>query len=129
VASFAVAGRDRGFDEEARRMVVMATVREYRRAMSQFAGMGALHVWYVRLDVEGMLKRFAGELSIKQTRQLQAEVAHLHTKDNLRALGKLCGTVDGELRIVGQPPLVTPIEDVLPGAIRVITRSCGCWTC
>ena len=26
------------------------------------------------------------------------------------------GTVDGELRIVGNPPLVTPIEDVLPNA-------------
>jgi hypothetical protein len=34
----------------------------------------------------------------------------------MRALTKLCHTVDGELRIVGDPPLVTPIEDVLPGA-------------
>ena len=34
----------------------------------------------------------------------------------MRALTKLCRTVDGELRIVGNPPLVTPIEDVLPGA-------------
>ena len=40
----------------------------------------------------------------------------MHTKDSLRALTKLCRTVDGELRIVGNPPLVTPIEDVLPGA-------------
>jgi uncharacterized protein (DUF2252 family) len=36
----------------------------------------------------------------------------------MRALTKLCHTVDGELRIVGDPPLVTPIEDVLPGAER-----------
>ena len=40
----------------------------------------------------------------------------MQTKDSLRALSKLCRTVDGELRIVGNPPLVTPIEDVLPGA-------------
>ena len=40
----------------------------------------------------------------------------MRTKDSLRALTKLCRTVDGELRIVGNPPLVTPIEDVLPGA-------------
>jgi len=33
----------------------------------------------------------------------------------MRALSKLCRTVDGELRIVANPPLVTPIEDVLPG--------------
>jgi hypothetical protein len=31
----------------------------------------------------------------------------------MRALAKLCRAVDGELRIVGNPPLVTPIEDVL----------------
>jgi uncharacterized protein (DUF2252 family) len=115
-ASFAVAGRDRGFDEQARRAVVMATVREYRRAMAQFAEMGNLDLWYVRLDVERMLERFAGELTLKQTRRLEAEVGHLHTKDNLRAFARLCGSVDGELRIVGHPPLVTPIEDVLPGA-------------
>jgi uncharacterized protein (DUF2252 family) len=115
-ASFAVAGRDRGFDEQARRAVVMATVGEYRRAMAQFAAMGSLDVWYVRLDVERMLERFAAELTLKQTRRLEANIAHLHTKDNLRALAKLCGSVDGEWRIVGHPPLVTPIEDVLPGA-------------
>jgi uncharacterized protein (DUF2252 family) len=115
-ASFAVAGRYRGFDAESRRAVVMATAGEYRRAMARFAAMGSLDVWYVRLDVELMLERFAAELTLKQTRRLEAEVSHLHTKDNLRALGRLCGSVDGELRIVGRPPLVTPIEDVLPGA-------------
>ena len=36
-ASLAVAGRDRGFDEAARRSVVTAAVREYREAMAQFA--------------------------------------------------------------------------------------------
>ena len=49
-------------------------------------------------------------------RRFQSNVASVRTKDSLRALTKLCGTVDGELRIVGNPPLVTPIEDVLPGA-------------
>ena len=78
--------------------------------------MRTIDVWYLRLDVGRMLKRFADELSLKQMRRLQDEVAHVHTKDNLRALAKLCGSVNGELRIVGNPPLVTPIEDVLPGA-------------
>ena len=49
-------------------------------------------------------------------KRFQASVAKVRTKDSLRALAKLCRTVDGELRIVGNPPLVTPIEDVLPGA-------------
>ena len=115
-ASFAVAGRDRGFDQPTRRSIVMSTVREYRQAMRRFAEMRTIDVWYLRLDVGRMLKRFADELSLKQLRRLQDEVAHVHTKDNLRALAKLCGSVNGELRIIGNPPLVTPIEDVLPGA-------------
>ena len=62
-ASFAVAGRDRGFDGAIRRSVVMATVGEYREAMAQFAEMRNLEVWYTRLDVAGMLSRFsAGRL-------------------------------------------------------------------
>ena len=49
-------------------------------------------------------------------KRFQSSVASVRTKDSMRALAKLCRTVDGELRIVGNPPLVTPIEDVLPGA-------------
>ena len=49
-------------------------------------------------------------------KRFQTNVAKVRTKDSMRALSKLCRTVDGELRIVGNPPLVTPIEDVLPGA-------------
>ena len=49
-------------------------------------------------------------------KRFQTNVAKVRTKDSMRALAKLCRTVDGELRIVGNPPLVTPIEDVLPDA-------------
>ena len=55
-------------------------------------------------------------MSGKQMKRLHSNVASVRTKDSMRALAKLCRTVDGELRIVGNPPLVTPIEDVLPGA-------------
>ncbi len=115
-ASFAVAGRDRGLNETIRRSVVMSTVREYREAMGRFAKMRNIDVWYTRLDVAGMLEQLGTAATGKQMKRFQATVAKMHTKDSLRALTKLCRTVDGELRIVGNPPLVTPIEDVLPGA-------------
>jgi uncharacterized protein (DUF2252 family) len=115
-ASLVVAGRERGFNSAIRRSVVTATVREYRDSMRRFALMQNIHVWYARLDVEGIQEQFGAELSGKQMKRIQSNVAGVHTKDSLRALTKLCGTVDGELRIVGNPPLVTPIEDVLPGA-------------
>jgi uncharacterized protein (DUF2252 family) len=114
-ASFAVAGRDRGFKDAIRRSVVMATVRQYRQAMARFAAMRNVDVWYTRLDVTDIAERLGAVVSRKQMKRFQTNVAKAHTKDSLRALTKLCRTIDGELRIVGNPPLVTPIEDVVPG--------------
>ena len=115
-ASIAVAGRDRGFDAEVCRSAVMAATREYREAMARFAGMRNIDVWYTRLDVAAILERLEASVSRKQMKRLQANVAKARTRDSMRALAKLCGTLDGEPRIVGDPPLVTPIEDVVPGA-------------
>ena len=115
-ASIVVAGRDRGFDAEVCRSVVMAATREYREAMARFAEMRNIDVWYTRLDVAAILERLGASVSRKQMKRLQANVAKARTRDSMRALAKLCGTVDGELRIVGDAPLVTPIEDVVPGA-------------
>ena len=115
-ASIAVAARDRDFDEAVRRSVVTAAAREYREAMARFAEMRNIDVWYTRLDVAAILERLGASVSRKQLKRLQGNVAKARTRDSMRALAKLCGTVDGEPRIVGDPPLVTPIEDVVPGA-------------
>ncbi len=115
-ASLAVVGRERGFDEAIRRSIVTTAVREYRQATARFAGMRNIDVWYTRLDVAEIREHFGTGLAKKQLRRLQSDVASVRTKDSMRALTKLCRTVGGELRIVGNPPLVTPIEDVLPGA-------------
>ena len=117
-ASFAVAGRERGFGDAERRAVTTTAVRQYREAMATFAEMRNIEVWYTRLDLAGILEHFRRTASGKQMKRLHANVVNANTKDSLRALSKLCRTVDGELRIVGKPPLVTPIEDVLPGAER-----------
>jgi uncharacterized protein (DUF2252 family) len=115
-ASFAVAGRERGFSKTVRSSIVMAAVREYREAMARFAAMRNIDVWYARLDVAGIAEQLGAAMSTKQKKRFETTVAHAHTKDSMRALSKLCQEIDGELRIVGDPPLVTPIEDVVPGA-------------
>jgi uncharacterized protein (DUF2252 family) len=117
-ASLAVAGRERGFNGAIRRSVVTGAVREYREAMRRFAKIRNIDVWYARLDVAAIRERLGSGASRKQMKRFQSDVAKVRTKDSMRALTKLCHTVDGELRIVGDPPLVTPIEDVLPGAER-----------
>ena len=115
-ASFAVAGREFDCGEGERRAMVTDTVREYREAMANFATMRHVDVWYARLDVEGSIARFSARVSQKKMRRLQRQIATARTKDSMRALAKLCSSVEGEFRLVGRPPLITPIEDVLPGA-------------
>ena len=115
-ASVAVAGRERGFDDRSRRAAVLATVRVYRQAMARFASMRNVDVWYTRLDVASIAQRLTGSASTKELQRFERNITAAAKKDSERALAKLCRSVEGEYRIVGRPPLITPIEDVLPGA-------------
>ena len=115
VASFAVAGRDRGFDEKQRQTINLAVGRAYREGVRRFSGMNTLDLWYSRLDVEDLLETVSREMKQKDAKayeRAQANVAKGRTKDSVKAFGKLTEVVDGELRIVGDPPLIVPIEDV-----------------
>ena len=52
VASFAVAGRDRGFDAKQRESINRAVTRSYREAIRDFAGQSNLDLWYSRIDLD-----------------------------------------------------------------------------
>ncbi|HVR13147.1 MAG TPA: DUF2252 domain-containing protein, partial [Gaiellaceae bacterium] len=113
-ASFEVAGRERGFDDVTRRTALLATVRSYREAMAEFAAMRDIDIWYTRLDMTDVMKRWSTEVTAKELKQFDRDMESRHTKDNIRALSKLTYLVDGEHRIISDPPLIVPIEDVLP---------------
>jgi uncharacterized protein (DUF2252 family) len=117
-ASFAIAGRENGFKAKQRREVVLTAVGNYREAMRGFASLSDLEVWYARLDVESLLgnltaelKRAAGRKTVKRA---ERNLAKARSKDNMRAFDKLTHVVDGELRIVSDPPLIVPVEELLP---------------
>jgi uncharacterized protein (DUF2252 family) len=112
-ASFAVAGRDRGFDAPARRDVVLTAVRAYREAMRAFAAMRTIDVWYARLDIERRFAEWGRRLDAGGRRELDRAVAKARRKDSLRALSKLTYEVDGGPRIVSDPPLIVPIGELL----------------
>ena len=113
VASFAVAGRDRGFDDRQRESVNLAVGRAYREAMTAYAGLGNLAMWYARVDVEDLAAELRRIASGKERKRFEQNLAKTRAKDSLRAFGKLTEIVDGEPRIVGDPPVVTPIEDIV----------------
>jgi uncharacterized protein (DUF2252 family) len=114
VASFAVAGRDRGFDAKTRASVNTAVAQSYRGWMRKFAGLGELDLWYARIDAEDILSA-ASQGSKKLVKRFERNVAKARSKDSLKAFAKLTELVDGEPRIVSDPPLIVPIEDALPG--------------
>jgi uncharacterized protein (DUF2252 family) len=121
-ASFEVHGRDRGFGPADRRDIVMAGVREYRERMREVAHMGTLDAWYDHLDVERIMRLIRGEvrrgrLPKGDARATERLVERARTRDSVRVLAKRAGTVDGALRILADPPLIVPIEDLLtPGS-------------
>ena len=117
-ASFAIAGRENGFSSKQRRSILLATLHEYRKAMRAFAQMRNLDVWYARLDADAALERLRQIAPRKRVRKVEKGVAKAQTKDSLKALARLTHEVDGELRIVSDPPLIVPIEELLKGAER-----------
>jgi uncharacterized protein (DUF2252 family) len=112
VASFAVAGRDRAFDARQRKAINKAVGRAYRESMRELAALGKLDLWYARIDVDDISERIAVEANPKEVRRYERNVAKTRSKDSLKAFGKLTEMVDGQARIVGDPPLIVTIEDV-----------------
>jgi uncharacterized protein (DUF2252 family) len=115
VASFAVAGRDRGFDPDRRLPINLAVGRAYRESMAQFASMGTMDVWYSRIDVEELMTQLSSDVSAKAMDRFNRNVAKSRTKDSLAAFKKLTHLVDGEPRITANPPLVVPVSDLFGG--------------
>jgi uncharacterized protein (DUF2252 family) len=121
-ASFEIMGRDRGFSPADRRAIVMAGVAEYRDRMRQAAGMGALDAWYDHLEAGMLLKLVRQEVRVKrvtkaEAQALERDVTKAHARDNTRVFTKRAAEIDGELRIVADPPLIIPIEDIIvPGS-------------
>jgi uncharacterized protein (DUF2252 family) len=71
-------------------------------------------VWYARLDVEEALPRVEAELDRRRVKALRASLAKVRTRDSVQALAKLTEHQDRELQIVSQPPLIVPLQELLP---------------
>ena len=121
-ASFEILGRERGFTPEQRRDIVMEGVGEYRERIRQAAGMPTLAAWYDQLEADTLLRLVHDEVRVKRldrkdSRRARRIVEDAYTRDHTRVLAKRADRVGGELRIVADPPLIVPIEDLTdPGS-------------
>jgi uncharacterized protein (DUF2252 family) len=133
-ASFLIAARNNGFSKADARAATQAAVTAYREAMAEFAQMPTMDVWYAHLDEDEVMgairstvaetkkgdkggkkgKKDGKEQKLAKLAEKRAEknAAKAHTRDSLQALSKLGELVDGQYRIVSQPPVIVPGRDL-----------------
>ena len=124
-ASFTIAGRNNGFGKAEARAATLEAAKAYREAMAGFAAMGTLAIWYAHLDEDQLLggvqsataeAKKGPKKQAKAVKQLGKNVrkgaAKARTRDSLQALSKLGERVDGQYRIVSQPPIVVPAREL-----------------
>jgi uncharacterized protein (DUF2252 family) len=80
--------------------------------MRIFAAMRNLDVWYARLDVEAVAAELRKSRSTREAKAVARSNAKAHTKDSMRAFSRLTAMVDGERRIVSDPPLIVRMEEL-----------------
>jgi uncharacterized protein (DUF2252 family) len=112
-ASLAVAARERGFGARERRSVVRGAVQRYRGAMRAFAGMRNLDVWYWRVEFESLFADVSRRLDRRALKRARRNLEKARAKDSLRAFSKLTRTVDGEPRLISDPPLIVPAIELM----------------
>jgi hypothetical protein len=118
VASVAIAGRENGFSTTQRRQILLATARRYREAMRRLAERSHLEVWYAHIDADQAFPRLSQALAKSRRKRVAKDLDKARTRDNLQAFARLTAMVDGERRIIADPPLVVPIADLLPDRER-----------
>ena len=113
MASLAIAGRDRGFDDHDRAAVVRAAASSYRQTMRDMAAMSQLQVWYSRLTAADVRERWGAQAGQKGLRQFDRQIEKAMKKDHARASSMLTHRVGGQTRIISNTPLITPVSDLL----------------
>jgi uncharacterized protein (DUF2252 family) len=115
-ASVAIAGRERGFSKKQRRQAVRGAAGSYRLSMRRFAAMRNIDVWYSRLDVEPVMDVVRSQVDKRRFQEVERGLAKARSRNSLRALKKLTKEEDGRVRIVNEPPLITPVEELADSA-------------
>jgi uncharacterized protein (DUF2252 family) len=110
VTSLAIAARANGFGRSAREDVARESAQAYRERMRGLAAMRDQDVWYSHTMIDDAL---LGSLDPKYARAIRRAASKAHARDHLEALGKLTHVVDGRRRLVSDPPLIVPIDELV----------------
>jgi uncharacterized protein (DUF2252 family) len=116
--SILIASQSRDFAAKDQDQAVLDTVEQYRAAMAEFAAMTNLAVWYANVDIDAALARFGRQFRRRALKRTERALAQARTRDSMSALSKLSREIDGQPRIVADPPLIVPLDDLAQGGER-----------
>jgi uncharacterized protein (DUF2252 family) len=108
VASVTIAGRNNDLSDKQIRSASRAATKGYREVLAATLMRSPLDVHYHRIEVDSLLAQ--DEKLRKRSREAIAKATR---KDSIRALEKLTEVVDGNRRIVANPPLIVPLADAV----------------
>ncbi len=117
-ASFVIAARNSGFDEETARTAALAAARSYRQHMATYTEMRELDVWYSRVAADDLLRLVktttlgGSGVRDKAYSKLETGLDKTRTRDHLHAASRLTEVVGGTRRFVEQPPLIMHFEEL-----------------
>jgi uncharacterized protein (DUF2252 family) len=112
-SSFVIAGRANGFSVKEQNSAVRDCVQAYRERMREFAGMRTLDIWYAQDDVDSMRRLMASSMD-KESRRRAAEASERARKHTyMQAVEKLTHVTEEGRQIAPDPPLITPLRDLL----------------
>lgn len=73
-----------------------------------------LDSWYAHVDMGKVRVQFESQLKKRQRKAVATSLAKAHTRDSMQEVAKLTHMVDSRPRIISDPPLLVPIDDLLP---------------
>ncbi|MDP1878326.1 MAG: DUF2252 domain-containing protein [Actinomycetota bacterium] len=115
--SFVLAARDNGLPARVGEDAAEAACAAYREAMSVFAGLREVDIWYDRIDVTALTpaltqtagggKSKTGKERAREEAVIEGALAKARSRDAWSAIAKITEVVDGQRRFRDQPPLLT----------------------
>ena len=124
VASFYIAATDNQYSSVDRQMATLTAATSYRLAMSQYAAMNDLDMWYSRIDAEFLLNMAQMQAGSKGAKTMNRNLEKARSRDRWSAINKLTVEVDGQRQFVDDPPLLVrlPLDgamwDVIEGVFE-----------
>jgi uncharacterized protein (DUF2252 family) len=123
LASLAVLARDAGLPDDTATEAIQCALRAYRNGISRYAAAGELDIWYRLITSDQLLQNLFEPEEMEEVSTRLSKRARRRT--NTGAANRLTRVVDGQLRIVDNPPNRTRLDDLPdgPADVHVVTEA------